>query len=258
MSKQPEPRPCTLPSTARQRPSRRGGLATIAALAGIFLLSGVTPAEETQLPRGPGRDLVYGKCRTCHSLQSAKDSAGITRHQWDGVLDDMESYGLDVSPAERKTLLEYLATYLGPNPPAADKTASTPQQKPINGRDTFLEQCSACHQADGQGLPGEFPPLAGNPDLFRAHDFPIVVLLNGLEGPIEVNGKSFNGQMPSFRYLPDEKVAALVRYIRTAWGNDAARPEDMAAVTPKDVAAVRAKALDPDGVHAYRKAQGGN
>ena len=258
MSKQPEPRIESFLGIRRRWSGRRPVLIATAVMAAIFLLPEVSAAQEIQLPSGPGRDLVYGKCRTCHSLQSPKDSAGITRNQWDGVLDDMESYGLDVTPAERKRLLEYLATYLGPNPPREGKTdAKAVQQGTISERDTFLEQCSACHQANGKGLAGEFPPLSGNPDLFRTREFPVLVLLNGLEGPIEVAGSGFNGQMPSFAHLSDDKIAALVRYIRTAWENDALRPKGMQPVAPGDVAAARSKSLDPRRVHAYRKEHGG-
>ena len=213
-------------------------------------------AQTVTLPPGPDRDLVYGKCRTCHSLQYPKDSAGITRQQWEGVLDDMAKYGLDITDAERGRILHYLATYLGPNPPPASGPEEAAETAP-DGRQVFLEQCSACHQANGQGLPDQFPPLAGNRDLFRTRTFPVLALLNGMQGPIEVNGSRFDGQMPAFDFLGDEKIAAVIRYVRGAWGNGRHRPPAMTGISARDVSAARKNPLRPHEVHAYRQAHGG-
>jgi len=70
----------------------------------------------------------------------------------------------------------------------------------------YARQCSACRQAQGGGLPGTFPPLAGNHDLYRDRIFPVYVLLNGLEGAITVKGQSYNGAMPPFDHLSDAEL----------------------------------------------------
>lgn len=240
----------------RRRRMRR--VAPPLALALLLASAAVAPAraQTVSLPAGPNRDLVYGKCRTCHSLQYPKDSAGITRQQWEGVLDDMGMYGLDITDAERGRILEYLATYLGPNPPPVPAREEASAAAP-DGRQVFLQQCSACHQANGQGLVGQFPPLAGNRDLFRTRRFPVLVLLNGMQGPIEVSGGGFNGQMPAFDFLTDDEIVAVIRYVRGAWGNDRQRPRAMTEVDAQDVSAARQKPLQPHEVHAYRQAHGG-
>ncbi len=209
-------------------------------------------AERFKLPEGPGRDLVYGHCQTCHDLQSVLDSAGIRRGAWDAVLDNMKDFGLRISADQRATILDYLGTHLGPNPPAAGG-AEVAKTGPVDGAKVFEDTCIACHQADGKGSPGEFPPLAGNPDLFLAPDFPAVVALNGIEGPIKVNDQSFNKVMPPFDFLSDTEIAAVVKYVRSQWGNDAARPAGFGEVTPDDVATLRKKPMTAAKVHAYRE-----
>ncbi len=121
-----------------------------------------------------------------------------------------------------------------------------------DGAKVYEDTCIACHQPDGKGKPGEFPPFAGNPDLFLAPDFPAVVALNGLEGKIDVEGQHIDGAMPAFDFLSDDEIAAVVKYIRSNFGNDAARPAGFADVTPAEVAARRAKPMTPAEVHDYR------
>ncbi|MGD8430809.1 MAG: cytochrome c [Ectothiorhodospiraceae bacterium] len=228
-------------------------------LLGLALMAAVpAQAQETTLPAGPNRDLVYGKCRTCHSLQYIKDSAGITRDRWAGVLGDMAMFGLDINDAQREKILTYLGTYLGPNPPSKSEKADGGKEQTVAGKTLFTQQCSSCHKEDGTGRSGEFPPLAGNPDLFLSDDYPALVLLNGLHGSITVNGETFNGQMPSFGYLSDEKIAGLIHYVRGAWGNADNRPGDMSTITSEEVAALREKSMDTQAVHAYREKLGGD
>jgi mono/diheme cytochrome c family protein len=226
---------------------------TLVLAAMLLPLSTVTAAGAVKLPQGPHRDLVYGKCRTCHDLQYLQSSKGITKAQWKGILDVMTGYGLEVSDQQRKQLLGYLSTYLGPNPPKQDtQTASKNSQAAVSGKAVFNSQCVSCHQSDGQGQVGEFPPLAGNEDLFRTRKFPVFVLLNGLQGKITVNSHSYDGQMPSFDFLSNDKIAAVVNYVRTQWGNDDNRPKDMKAIAADDVASARNKQLSAKEVHAYR------
>jgi len=213
------------------------------------LLSGRATAIE--LPPGPGRSLVYGKCRTCHDLQYLVDSAGVDEATWDGLLDDMEGFGCEFTAEQRKTLLRYLATYLGPNPPPPPTTTAEATGH-VDGEAIFRDQCVSCHQENGRGVPGDFPPLDGNPDLFRDRLLPAYVVLFGLEGEIRVGDETYNGIMPSFAHLSDAEVAAVVNYIRHAWSNAAvARPEFR--LTADDVAALRAKTLTPEAVHVYRQ-----
>lgn len=94
--------------------------------------------------------------------------------------------------------------------------------------------CATCHQANGQGLPGAFPPLAGS-EYATAADatIPIRIVLLGAQGPITVKGQRFNSTMPSWASLSDADLAAALTYVRSHWGNTAS------AVTAAQVAAER-------------------
>ena len=208
-------------------------------------------AADIELPAGPGRDLVYAQCRTCHDLQSLVDSAGIPRDAWAAVLSDMRQYGLRLAPDQRDQILEYLAAYLGPNPPPA-AAATPPGAALADGQTVYMDNCAACHQADGQGVAGQFPPLAGNPDLFLDRLYPVYVVLNGLKGPLTVEDEQFRAAMPAFAHLSDGGVAAVVNYVRAAWDNGALRPDGMPDVDAAAVAEARHKAMTPQGVLAYR------
>ncbi len=85
-------------------------------------------------------------------------------------------------------------------------------------------------------MEGAFPPLAGSKWLTGNPDVPIAIVLHGLQGEIEVNGKTYNGAMQAWGMLPDEDVAAVLTYARQAWGNSAG------PVTAAQVKAIRDKA----------------
>jgi mono/diheme cytochrome c family protein len=211
-------------------------------------------AERIELPPGPNRDLVYAKCRTCHDLQYVVESAGITRDNWIALIKDMGTYGLRIPPDERDKIVEYLATYLGPNPPKTPAPSVPPAAAAADGKAVYARQCSACHQPQGAGLPKTFPPLAGNPDLFLDRLFPVFVVLNGLEGTVTIKGEQYQGAMPPFDHLSDTEVAAVVTYVRGAWGNAQLRPKGFVDVDAAAVAEARHKPMKPKDVHAYRAA----
>jgi mono/diheme cytochrome c family protein len=220
-------------------------------ISALMLAPALSSAAEFDLPQGTGRELIYGNCQTCHDLQSLVDSAGIPRRAWNAVLDDMTNFGLRVTDEQRAAILDYLGTYLGPNPPPPEEA---PVVAAVDASQIYANTCAGCHQPDGAGRPSLFPPLAGNSDLFLAQDLPVLVVLNGLTGPIEVNGEAFDNTMPSFGFLSDEDIAAVVNFIRSSWGNDALVTADIVPVTADDVATARASATDTaEAVHAYRE-----
>lgn len=227
----------------------KSGLLTAALL--FFASITAAPAAGIQIPEGPGANLVYARCQTCHDLQYVVDAKGLLPAQWKAVLASMQDYGLEISDQEKSKVLEYLTTYLGPNPPPAKKQPEAQASK-VDGSSVFQQSCAACHGSEGKGTPGYFPPLDGNPDLFGDRDFPVLVVLNGISGPISVEGESYNGSMPPFDHLSDAEIAAVVNFIRGAWGN-ASRASQMQPVTPEMVAEQRKQSLSPSEVHARRK-----
>lgn len=120
--------------------------------------------------------------------------------------------------------------------------------------------CVACHQPNGQGIAGAFPPLAGHaPELLAVdggREYLIKTLLYGLQGPITVSGQAYNGVMPGFAYLSDEELAALGNYVLHEWDNAASLPPDFVPIAPDEVAALRELGLTATEVHAVRRALG--
>lgn len=111
---------------------------------------------------------------------------------------------------------------------------STEAQKPKTGAEVYAT-CTACHQVNGQGLPGAFPPLAGSEWVTGRAEIPIAIVLHGMQGEITVKGAKYNNVMtPWGTTFNDQEIANVVTYIRSQWGNKAK------AVTAADVAKVRA------------------
>ena len=102
--------------------------------------------------------------------------------------------------------------------PAA-QIAETIEERIAAGERIYSSNCAACHQPEGQGIAGVFPPLAGSDYLLSDPDRAIHVVVNGLEGEIEVNGETYNGVMPGVR-LSDEDVANVLTFVLNAWGNE--------------------------------------
>ncbi|EDY83184.1 Cytochrome c subfamily, putative [Verrucomicrobiia bacterium DG1235] len=103
------------------------------------------------------------------------------------------------------------------------------------GERVYKSICLACHQGNGLGLPRAFPPLADSEWVLGPSETPVRIVLHGLSGPISVKGQSYNGVMPGFgAQLSDDEIAAVVTYVRSAWGNEAQ------SVSPALVAAERA------------------
>lgn len=102
---------------------------------------------------------------------------------------------------------------------AAAATAANPAEQVAFGKRIYDANCTACHQPDGTGMEGAFPPLAGsdylNADMARAID----VVVNGRSGPITVNGVEYNGVMPSL-LLSDADIANVLTYVYDSWGNN--------------------------------------
>lgn len=116
----------------------------------------------------------------------------------------------------------------------ADSIAAQAAKKKINGATIYANNCASCHQSNGQGIKGVFPPLVGDP-VVTAKDPTkhIQVVLYGLQGKT-INGTEYQGIMQPFgTLLSDEEVAAVINHERTSWGNDAP------TVTAEDVAKVR-------------------
>ncbi len=118
------------------------------------------------------------------------------------------------------------------------KILGTPARQASPGETLYEMACLPCHQPEGRGLPGVYPPLAGSEwvrgDATRA----IKIVLHGLQGPVTVAGQTFGGPgavpMPAMGGLTDEQLADVLTFVRGAFGPNAA------PVKPSEVQAVRA------------------
>jgi mono/diheme cytochrome c family protein len=106
------------------------------------------------------------------------------------------------------------------------------------GKRGFQAYCAACHVSNGPGIPAEAPPLEGSQWVTGPEDRLIKIVLEGLRGPIEVNGKTYNQEMPAVgKALADEQVASVLSFVRGLSGGS--KP-----VLTADVNRVRAATRD--------------
>ncbi|RME69509.1 MAG: cytochrome C [Verrucomicrobia bacterium] len=129
----------------------------------------------------------------------------------------------------------YLARYSGEFSPkafdpsvtaaSAEQTAPKKIDPMVLGERLFTQNCVACHQANGMGLPGAFPPLGGSEWVNGSEQRVIRILIHGLTGPVEVAWMTYNGAMPAFGpnsgyRFNAEKIAAVLTYVRASFGNN--------------------------------------
>ena len=128
------------------------------------------------------------------------------------------------------------------------KKVMTPEEVREYGKKLFNNAaCNTCHQPTGLGIPGTYPPLAGSEWVLGSEERVIRIVLYGLNGPVKVKGQDFPGTvpMPSFGKVAgsgfnwsDDKIAAVLTYVRSEWGNTAG------AVSAEQVAAIHGKEGD--------------
>jgi len=88
-----------------------------------------------------------------------------------------------------------------------------------NGKLVYNKNCAACHQINGTGMPGVFPPLAKSDFLNANVNRAIKQVIVGSSGPITVNGKKYTVPMPKPE-LNDQQIADVLTYIYANWGNN--------------------------------------
>jgi mono/diheme cytochrome c family protein len=104
------------------------------------------------------------------------------------------------------------------------------------GKKIFSANCAVCHQATGLGSLGQgYPPLAGSEIVNGGSKRVAMIVLKGLQGPITVKGQTYGTAVmqPWEKTFTDAKIADIITYIRSAWGNTGG------PVTPEGVAALR-------------------
>ena len=119
---------------------------------------------------------------------------------------------------------------MGAPPPPKKAVAGGPaggEQVELSPRDRgkkiFAANCQTCHQASGLGVPGQYPPLAGSEFTNGGSRRMGMIVLKGLQGPVTVKGQQFGTAVmqPWDKTLTDQKIADVMTYERSEWGNNA-------------------------------------
>ncbi|HMB43514.1 MAG TPA: c-type cytochrome, partial [Luteimonas sp.] len=116
---------------------------------------------------------------------------------------------------------------------AATTGALTQDDQVKAGQVLFTGTCSTCHQANGEGMAGVFPPLAKSSVLAATPKRIIDIMMHGLNGPVTVNGKDYNSTMPPQTQLTDDEIANIGTFVLNSWGNPGGR------ITKEEVATQR-------------------
>ncbi len=106
------------------------------------------------------------------------------------------------------------------------------------GRGIYGRYCLTCHQADGSGVPGMYPPLVKAEKITGPADDLVRIILFGLEGPIGADGITYAQVMPAQDFISDVNIVLLVNYLRETWG------EDGTEITVDDVKRIRESAME--------------
>jgi nitrite reductase (NO-forming) len=117
---------------------------------------------------------------------------------------------------------------------APPPVAVAAEDRSANGAQVFARICAGCHQAQGQGVPHAFPPLAGSDFLMADKERAIGIVLGGLHGQVTVNGQGYDAIMPPLAYLTDDEIADVLTFVRSSWGNagDKVTPDEVASKRP--------------------------
>lgn len=118
--------------------------------------------------------------------------------------------------------------------PARSEASAQAGAQDNGAADLYVTNCAGCHQPDGEGIPGTFPPLAGNPNATDG-EYVAVVITDGKSGSIEVLGETYNTEMPPVSGLTDDEVAALSAFVVDLAGGQAGADEAVPEQPDPDV-----------------------
>lgn len=127
-----------------------------------------------------------------------------------------------------------LFLFIATTPLLAQKTNADLKKSMDSGKALYETQCISCHMENGEGMEDVYPPLAKSDYLMADKVRSIRVILEGVSGPMKVNGKTYDSEMQAYP-MSDTEVIDLVNYIRNSFGNKGG------FVTAADVAAARKK-----------------
>lgn len=136
-----------------------------------------------------------------------------------------EEFGkAELASMEKRKLKPYIKT-------PDEQLDNLQQGGELSGGILFNTYCSTCHQRNGKGDNNRFPPLVGSDWVTGDEDRLIDVVLNGLQGEIIVNGRSYNDLMPANKHLDDLAIASILTFIRSRFGGIEGSPIEVSRVS---------------------------
>jgi nitrite reductase (NO-forming) len=176
-----------------------------------------------------------------HSIFRAFNKGALAILKVSGPEDKTVYSGKEVDSAYLGDKAQSLAVVSQVEASTEHGTLTLDQQVKAGGA-LFNGTCSVCHQSNGQGLEGVFPPLAGSDLLAATPRRAVQIVLNGLSGPLTVNGKTYNSVMPPMSQLNDDELANILTFVTHSWNNKG--PEAFSAA---EIKAARAATPRPPG-----------
>ncbi|MGN6529947.1 MAG: copper-containing nitrite reductase [Burkholderiaceae bacterium] len=171
-----------------------------------------------------------------HSIFRAFNKGALAILKVDGAPDKSIYSGKELDSV-------YLGDRARPNLEAVAAATASAQRGTLSlqdqvkaGEALFTGTCSVCHQADGAGIPGVFPPLARSDFLAADTQRAIGIPLRGLTGKVTVNGTAYDSVMPPMSQLNDDEVANILTFVLNSWGNPGGR------IAADEVRQIRAQA----------------
>ncbi len=111
-----------------------------------------------------------------------------------------------------------------------------------DGAQLYSQNCAGCHGANGQGIPGAFPPLVDNPRM-QDEAYVVKVIREGLSGPLEVGGQTYNSVMPPMPQISEADAKAVAAYVKGLGGSKTATPAPAPTVSTDPALAAKGQAL---------------
>jgi mono/diheme cytochrome c family protein len=141
--------------------------------------------------------------------------------------------------SDLRAIATYLKTVNG-GPAKAPPPTARDDKAMVAGRAIYADSCSACHQADGKGVPRMFPPLVHNANVQQTDSTTIIRIILQGSRTVATDKRPTPFAMPAYDWkLKDSEIAALATYVRNSWGNSAP------PVTSKQVSDLRQQLLPP-------------
>lgn len=233
---------------------------TAATLRAVDVAPDENASPTTLLDLADETDDANTRLAILNGIRAAQRSPGARRIELSGphrLFAKDRAFDGDVAQAIER--IRWSFTWPGdPRPGGARALTDEEETRRKAGAQLFADSCAACHGADGRGLDGQAPSLVGSTWVRDSDEWLVRIVLDGLTGPIEIDGREWNLTMPGhggdLEHFGDGDLAGLLTFLRRAWGHaeDPISPETVARIReetkgralPWTVAELRALPID--------------